>query len=193
MNESVCKAAVKIEFTVPGQPVAKQRPKFARIGSFVKTYTPKETVNYESLVRLAAAQAMNGADPMEGPLTLQVEIHLTIPTSTSKKQQALMAQGCVLPTKRPDCDNIGKAVLDALNGVAWRDDAQVVDLRFRKRYSLTPGIRVTVDLLQDAVPAFAPMPEQIEIDIVTGTIESPTRAQVLAHDNALMMTAKDPF
>ena len=138
---------MRVSFTVPGQPVAKQRPKFARMGSFVKTYTPKETVNYESLVRLAASQAMGNIEPMEGPIVLLVEIALTIPTSQSRKKQALMAQGSILPTKKPDGDNVLKAIKDACNGVVWRDDSQVVDGRYTKRYSLTPGVRVTVDTM----------------------------------------------
>lgn len=142
---------MRIEFTVPGQPVAKQRPKFARMGSFVRTYTPTKTVNYESLVRLAASEQMNGARPLEGPLELLVEIGLQIPVSASKKQQALMAANKVMPTKKPDGDNVLKAVKDAINGVVWRDDSQVVDGRYVKRYSVTPGVHVMVTALEPQV------------------------------------------
>lgn len=156
-----------IVFTVPGQPVAKQRPKFARMGAFVKTYTPKETVNYESLVRYAAAQAMNGADPMEGPLTLNVEIFLTIPASASKKQQLLMRQNIVMPTKKPDGDNVLKAIKDACNGVVWRDDSQIVDGHYRKRYSMTPGVRVTVDMADCTMAMVETIPVEPELELPT--------------------------
>ena len=137
-----------VRFTVPGKPVAKQRPKFSRAGAFVRTYTPEKTVNYESLVRLAASDAMNGARPMEGPVLLTVAINLQIPVSASKKQQALMAANVVMPTKKPDADNVLKAVKDAINGVVWRDDAQVVDITVSKRYSASPCVQVVVEALE---------------------------------------------
>jgi Holliday junction resolvase RusA-like endonuclease len=143
---------VKICFTVPGKPVAKQRPKFARMGSFVRTYTPKETMSYESMVRYAAAEAMGEDAPIEGPIELLVEIGLQIPVSASRKQQARMASNQIMPTKKPDGDNVLKAIKDACNGVVWRDDAQVVDGHYRKRYSITPGVRVTVDVVHTVEP-----------------------------------------
>lgn len=142
---------MKITFTIPGAPVAKQRPKFARMGNFVRTYTPKETVSYEGLVRYAASQAMQGHEPIEGAIWLLVEIALPIPQSTSKKRQAMMAQGVIPHTKKPDGDNVLKAIKDACNGVVWRDDSQVVDGRYTKRYSVTPGVQVTVTCEQLAL------------------------------------------
>ena len=156
---------MRIEFIVPGQPVAKQRPKFARRGAFVTTYTPEKTINYESLVSLAASSAMNGARPIDGPVDLLVEINLQIPASASKKQQALMAQNIILPTKKPDGDNVLKAVKDAINGVVWRDDAQVVDGRYSKRYSVTPGVRVVVTALQPQAEIKNLLPQQPELSL----------------------------
>lgn len=176
---------MRIEFVVPGHPVAKQRPRFARMGSFVKTYTPEKTVNYESLVRLAAAQVMAGRDPIEGPLNLLVEIFLTIPASASKKQQSLMAQNVVMPTKKPDGDNVLKAVKDAINGVVWRDDAQVVDGHYRKRYSVTPCVRVTVDA--------ATVEPQVEIKVVEGIAEGTFVSTTLSAAQVLALDVPDPF
>jgi Holliday junction resolvase RusA-like endonuclease len=79
---------------------------------------------------------------MQGPVQLALEVYLQIPASASKKQQALMASGHMLPTKKPDIDNILKAVKDAVNGVVWRDDSQVTDVRLLKRYSTQPRVQV---------------------------------------------------
>ena len=62
-----------------------------------------------------------------------------MPTSTSKKRKADMLENIIKHTVKPDCDNLVKAILDALNGVAWYDDAQIVDLQVKKEYSLTGG------------------------------------------------------
>jgi Holliday junction resolvase RusA-like endonuclease len=59
--------------------------------------------------------------------------------------------GEVLPTAKPDADNVVKAIFDGLNGVLWRDDVQVVDLRVRKRYSAAPAVRVEVWAVADPV------------------------------------------
>lgn len=133
-----------VGFSVPGQPVAKGRPKFARQGGFVRAYTPEKTVNYETLVKIAAAEAMEGDAPMKGPLTLDISLGVTIPKSTPKKDRARISTGYFLPVKKPDVDNVLKAISDAMNGIVYEDDAQLVDVRIRKRYSECPGAYVTV-------------------------------------------------
>jgi len=133
-----------IEFLIPGQPVAKSRPKFARRGNFTTTYTPEKTVNYETLVKLAAADAMAGTAPIAGPVRLQLVINLQIPQSWSKKRQAMAESGQIAATKKPDADNVLKAVKDGMNGIVYHDDAQAVELAISKRYSTLPGVRVVV-------------------------------------------------
>lgn len=137
----------RVEFTVPGQPVAKGRPKFARQGGFVRTYTPEPTARYENLVKLAATAAMAGQPPIEGPVELWLDIELQIPASWPKKRQQLAIAGLVAATKKPDADNVLKAVKDGMNGIVWVDDAQAVEYRISKRYSASPGVRVSVEQL----------------------------------------------
>lgn len=93
---------------------------------------------------------MRGRLPLEGPLALTVEAFMPIPTSWSQRQQRKAVAGVVLPTTKPDFDNILKS-LDALNKVVWRDDAQVVDVRFTKRYGDKPRLVVVVDPISEAV------------------------------------------
>lgn len=137
----------RVAFSIPGQPVAKGRPKFARQGAFVRTYTPEKTASYENLVKLAATQAMAGRPPIDGPVELQLDILLQIPASWSKKRQQLAEAGQVAATKKPDADNVLKAVKDGMNGIVWVDDAQAVEYRISKRYGATPGVRVIVEQL----------------------------------------------
>lgn len=134
-----------IKFTIPGQPVAKGRPKFARRGAFVSTYTPEKTVNYENLVKMAAAEAMAGREPSANPIAMIVELSMQIPASWSAKRRALAAEGIIRATKKPDADNILKGIKDGCNGIVWRDDAQVVYIVISKDYSETPCARITVN------------------------------------------------
>jgi Holliday junction resolvase RusA-like endonuclease len=107
-------------FVVPGLPVAKGRPRFARVGSFVKAYTPEATVRFEERVRLHAREA--GVEIInEGAVELRVVAYWPMKGSPLKRG---IRPAC-LKTTKPDCDNILKTC-DALNGIAWRDDAQVV-------------------------------------------------------------------
>lgn len=141
-----------LEFTIPGDPVAKGRPKLTTINGSARTYTPAKTRSYESLVRLAAEQAMGGRAPLDGPLLVAVAVHLAVPESWSQKKKRLALSGEVLPTKKPDLDNFIKAVLDGMNSVAFIDDSRIVDLVCRKRYSETPRIHVEITVL-DGLPA----------------------------------------
>ncbi len=134
----------KVTFFVPGNPVAKGRPKFARRGNFVSTYTPRKTADYEALVRVMACEAMN-ADPRlcMGPLRASFEVRLAVPSSWSKKRQQAAMQS--RPMNRSDVDNYAKAGLDAMNGYVYADDSQVVELFVRKVYAEEAGLLVTVE------------------------------------------------
>lgn len=131
--------AIRIELT--GEPKGKGRPRFTRLG---RTYTPAKTRSYEAALRLAAQDAMEGRPPFEGPLLVFVEAHMPIPASWSGKRQRMAAAGEIKHTSRPDFDNLLKP-LDALNEVVWRDDAQVIEVVCRKRYSERPRLVVSVE------------------------------------------------
>jgi Holliday junction resolvase RusA-like endonuclease len=135
---------VNITFTIPGQPVAKGRPKFARRGGFVTTYTPEKTMNYENLVKMAATDAMEGDHPSVGPIALEIFLLMQIPASWSKKKQGQAIYGSVCATKKPDADNILKGIKDGCNGIVWRDDAQVVQISILKKYSEMPRAIVSI-------------------------------------------------
>lgn len=107
-------------------------------------FTPAKTVAYESLIALAAQHAMAGAPLIIGPVTLTITMLHPIRPSWSKKKQADALTNKVRPTIKCDADNCMKAVCDALNGVVWKDDVQVVDAMISKRFSDTPRVIVSV-------------------------------------------------
>ena len=133
-----------ITFTIPGQPVAKGRPKFARRGNFVTTYTPEKTAGYENLVKMQADAAMAGRPPIEGAADVEIALFVTPPASWSQKKQRAALAGETFPISKPDVDNVIKGIFDAMNDIVWRDDKQVVNLVVRKRYADTPMARVIV-------------------------------------------------
>lgn len=126
-----------IRFKIPGPPKGKGRPRFARVGNFVRTYTPKETESYENLVRSEFVRAHMGP-PEQGPVSVSIGAYFPIPKSWSKKR--IEAHGCNPEpvTTKPDLDNIIKIICDALNQIAYRDDSQIFQVSCRKYYSLMP-------------------------------------------------------
>lgn len=87
---------------------------------------------------------MGESDPIEGPIRLSLVFRLPAPKSTPKKRLASLLDGSVRPLKRPDLDNLGKSVLDGMNGIVYRDDAQVVTMCSKKIYSEIPGVDICV-------------------------------------------------
>ncbi|WP_237173024.1 RusA family crossover junction endodeoxyribonuclease [Paracandidimonas lactea] len=137
-----------VSFMVPGKPVGKGRPRAAKRGRHITLYTPEETASYESTVALAAGQAMAGQPLIDGPVDVLMRIALPVPASWSQKKQREALAGTLVPTVKPDMDNVIKAVFDAINGVVWNDDTQVADLRVQRRYGAAPGVSVVVMTLE---------------------------------------------
>lgn len=136
-----------IIFIVPGTPVGKGRPKFARRGNFVTTYTPEKTASYENLVKVKAEEAMCGRNAIEGAVCVEISLYVTPPASWSQKKQRAALDGDVFPTSKPDVDNVIKGIFDAMNEIVWKDDKQVVDVVVRKRYAQTARAHVEVRAL----------------------------------------------
>ena len=138
---------MQIKFTVLGEPQGKARPRFSRQNG--RTYTPDKTVLYENLIRteyLRQCLGLRFAD--KEPLTMHIRAYYSIPKSVSYKRQAAMAEGLIRPVKKPDADNIIKVVADALNKVAYRDDADLVQESFEKFYSWQPRLEVEIESLE---------------------------------------------
>lgn len=134
-------------FVVAGIPKAKGRPKFSRVGNYVKTYTPKDTIVYENLVRLEYERQCEEIYFDDLPIRATIRAYFPIPKGVSKRKHLEMENGLILHTKKPDCDNLAKSILDALNGIAFCDDSQICGLTVHKLYSSEPRVDVVIETL----------------------------------------------
>lgn len=135
-----------ISFNVPGKPQAKGRPiASARYGR-TRVYTPAQTVAYEERVAEAARTALAGRDPLTGAVAIEVVVSLQPLQSVSKGLRTEMLAGALPPTKRPDLDNVVKAIIDGCCRVVFKDDAQITRIVARKVYGVDAGVYVTVAL-----------------------------------------------
>ena len=128
--------------TIPGEPKGKARPRFSRATG--ATYTPRSTAEYESRVMYFFKMEYPDWTPTEKAVSVRILAYYTIPKSAGKKKRERMIKYWIRPTRRPDVDNIAKAICDSLNGLAYRDDAQIVSLGVHKLYSENPRVEVTI-------------------------------------------------
>lgn len=135
----------EITFTVPGKPQGKARPRAARAGAHVRMYTPEKTVSYENKIMACylaacqvdgrAARAGQSVLRFASPVEMWIEAYFEVPKSYPKAKAAKCLANDPPPCCKPDMDNITKAVADALNGVAYKDDTAITDQHITKRYS----------------------------------------------------------
>ncbi len=128
---------MEIRFSVPGPVRGKGRPRFAKVGGFVKTYTDNQTVNYENWVRLCYQSASKNM--LDGDIEATIVARFAIPKS--RKLTEYQGSPC---TKKPDCDNIAKVILDSLNGIAYRDDAAIWSMTVSKCWDIADQVDVTL-------------------------------------------------
>lgn len=137
-----------IYFKHNGEAVGKGRPRVSRRGNYVHTYTPEKTRVFEEAIRYEFMASTSETMPVYGretPLKAVIHIGTAIPKSYSKKKREACLVGELAPSKKPDIDNILKAIFDALNGYAYEDDAQIVEIIADKKYTESPYIEVTID------------------------------------------------
>jgi Holliday junction resolvase RusA-like endonuclease len=130
-----------VTIVIPGEPVAKGRPRMTRNGH---TFTPERTTRYENLVKLCGAEARRGRRMLQGPLEMKIVATWALPKTQHRKGTPRCAEW---RTKRPDADNVAKCVCDALNGVVYDDDSQIVWLSVQKRQAAQceePGVIVVI-------------------------------------------------
>lgn len=120
-----------VEFTVPGQPIGKARPRATAVNGRPRMYTPKTTADYEKQVAEEAMPLF--PEPLACAVRLRVVAFFAMPKSWSQKKRAALEGH--FHTQKPDADNVLKVIKDGLNEVAWIDDAQVCDARVVKRWA----------------------------------------------------------
>ena len=133
---------MKVQFSIAGNPQGKARPRF----SHGHAYTPDATKQYEKLTAFMYRRAANGCFfSQKTPLSVTILVYFSVPKNTSKKKKEVMLHGGAFPVRKPDADNIAKIILDALNGTAYHDDAQIVQLSVRKQYAENSSVEVTLE------------------------------------------------
>lgn len=132
-----------LSITIPGVPVPKGRPKISTFGGHARAYTPSKTRRYEDLIRLEAGRVMEGRDQLQGPTRVGIRAYMPMPQALARhKTKGPAAEaGSIRPLTKPDVDNMAK-VIDALNGIVWPDDNQVVELTVEKFYSSRPRLEL---------------------------------------------------
>ena len=115
------------------RPKAAPRPRFSRNG----TYNPAEYTNYKKAIALIAKTKFEKKDT---PITMKIEFFFKVPKSWSKAKKENIPHH----TSKPDVDNLVKSVKDALNGVAYKDDSQVVSIFARKQYAQEDAVFIEV-------------------------------------------------
>lgn len=137
-----------IEFDIPGQPIGQGRPRFSRHGKYVQTYDPPKSRQYKALVTQKLQQVYAGK-PISCPIKITVKAYFGVPESYSKRRTHECLSGVEKPDKKPDADNIVKGVMDALNGIAYEDDKQVISMHVYKTYAETGHVSVTIEEIEN--------------------------------------------
>lgn len=131
-------------FIIAGKPFGKQRPRVTTKGNYAHAYTPSETAEYEEKVRAAYREQCNGYYGKDKAVGITILAIFEPSKSDSKRVKEEKLSGKIQPMKKPDWDNIGKIICDALNGVAWEDDKQVISATILKQYGEKEGVFVGI-------------------------------------------------
>jgi Holliday junction resolvase RusA-like endonuclease len=125
-----------VTLVVPVEPVAKARPRVVRDKrGNTRTYTPEATAGAEDTIAKHWIAVYGGRVRWPRPIALAVGVTAYLARPGGSKRR--------FPTVRPDADNYLKMV-DALNGLAWDDDAQAVDMNCQKRYDGQPRWEIRI-------------------------------------------------
>jgi len=135
-----------ITIVVAGDPVAQGRPRMTTVNGSARAYDPPRSRDWKQYARLVAQEEMKDQELFQGQLSLSLRVFRNMPASFSLRRRASARSGRIMPTTRPDLDNYVKAALDALNGVVFKDDSQIVNFHepFGKWYSDKPRVEIEV-------------------------------------------------
>ena len=136
-------ATDQLFFNFEIEPVPQLRPRVSSRGGYVRVYDPPKVKNFKNLLRSLATNQYS-RPPLIGPLSVSLTFYRPVQKSISKTEREQRLSNESKPVVKPDTDNYIKATLDALNGVLWHDDAQIVKITGEKRYGDHPRITVSV-------------------------------------------------
>lgn len=136
-------ATDQLFFTFDIEPTPQLRPRVSSRGGYVRVYDPPKVHQFKNLLHdLASAQYKR--PPLMGALEVDLIFYRPVQRSLSKTERSRRLSNQSKPVIKPDVDNYVKATLDALTGVLWHDDSQIVKLVSEKRYSETGKIIINV-------------------------------------------------
>jgi len=130
-----------MKIIIPGRPIAKSRPRFARRGKFVTTYSDQETEEGKVLWEI---RQQRPEKRFTGSISVDLWFGMPIPKSTSKRELQAMKNGFVPHIKKPDIDNLIKFYLDVMNQEIFEDDKQIFLISAEKRYSDNPRTEIII-------------------------------------------------
>lgn len=141
----------ELHFVIRATPVPKARPRFTKAGH---AYTPKTTASYEALVRTCARRAVEKAGwsiaTKPAAITVHAAFYFAPPKSWSKAEKLkCLKDGLRLKSTKPDADNLVKAVLDAMNGVVFADDALIGCVTALKAWSYAKANTIEISISTD--------------------------------------------
>lgn len=135
-----------MEFYVIGKVVPKQSFRYSYRGG----YTSKRVKLYANRVRESfESEYPNWIALKDIPFKIKIDIFFKVPKGNSKKINLRCLAGEIRPLKRPDIDNVSKNILDALNGIVYADDKQIVELTIRKYYGEQDYVRINIDTIKE--------------------------------------------
>ena len=132
---------MKVSFTIPMKPTGKGRP---RLVGRRAVYTPAKTKAYENFIKGCYWEQCDGYNFKDAFITLDVKAYMPILSTFRKAEKEAARNNEIKPTSKPDADNILKAILDALNELAYDDDRYIYKVNIERIYSDNPRTEVTI-------------------------------------------------
>ena len=132
-------------FIVPGEPTGKGRPRVVHAGNRSMAFTPEKTVLYENLVKLEYQRQSGGEVFGDQSIRMDIKAYYAVAKSDGKRIRMAKLAGEIRPMKKPDIDNVYKIVADALNGIAYDDDSQIVAASIEKHFDVSPRVEISIE------------------------------------------------
>ncbi len=140
-----------MRIVLPGNPIPKARPKFCVRGRHAMAYDSQAKIMTEKRAELCYLAKQDQPDDLEAyfshPLSVRLWFHMPVTVSSSAAQKNAKLNGLVMPSIKPDIDNLVKTIFDISNDCLWRDDSQIVELHATQQYSETPCTVIEIKVI----------------------------------------------
>jgi Holliday junction resolvase RusA-like endonuclease len=133
--------ATCLQFVLHIVPVPQKQTRFTCRGKYPHAYDPSKS-DLRQLQWMIKAYAPK--EPIPGPVAVTYTFYLPIPKSTSRVKTGQMDRNMIKHISKPDVDNLAYLVTNAMKGIIYQDDSQIVEKHERKQYGLEPRIVVEI-------------------------------------------------